>query len=142
MPVRNAKARWEGGLAKGHGSMALGSGAFEGQYSFGSRFEEGTGTNPEELIGAAHAGCFSMALSGVLGQAGHEPEAIDTTARVHLDKDGDGFSITTIELSTQASVPGLSEDEFQRHAQAAKSNCPVSRALAGVDVKLDARLAS
>jgi len=142
MPVRNAKARWEGGLQDGRGSMALGSGAFEGQYSFGSRFEERTGTNPEELIGAAHAGCFSMALSGVLGKAGHEPEAIDTTARVHLDKDGDGFSITTIELSTEARVPGLSEEEFQRHAEDAKRNCPVSRALEGVVIELDAKLSS
>src|SRR5207249_1321329 len=112
------------------------------QYSFGSRFEERTGTNPEELIGAAHAGCFSMALSGVLGKAGHEPEAIDTTARVHLDKDGDGFSITTIELSTEARVPGLSEEELQRHAEDAKRNCPVSRALEGVVIELDAKLSS
>jgi lipoyl-dependent peroxiredoxin len=140
MPVRNANARWEGGLPEGHGTMALGSGAFEGQYSYGSRFESGTGTNPEELIGAAHAGCFSMALAGILGRAGHDSEAIETSARVHLDKAGDGFAITTIELATQASVPGISDEEFQREAEDAKRNCPVSGALAGVEIKLEARL--
>jgi lipoyl-dependent peroxiredoxin len=121
--------------------MALGSGAFEGQYSFGSRFETGTGTNPEELIGAAHTGCFSMALAGILSRAGHNPESIETSARVHLDKAGDGFAITTIELATQAKVPGIADDEFQRHAQDAKRNCPVSGALAGVEIELEARLA-
>jgi osmotically inducible protein OsmC len=140
MPVRNARARWEGGLPKGRGSVALGSGAFEGQYSYGSRFEEGKGTNPEELIGAAHAGCFAMALSGVLGRAGHEPEVIDASARVHLDKAGEGFAITTVELAVEASVPGISEDEFQRHAEEAKRGCPVSKALAGVDIALEAKL--
>jgi osmotically inducible protein OsmC len=120
--------------------MALGSGAFEGQYSYGSRFESGTGTNPEELIGAAHAGCFSMALAGILGRAGHDPEAVETSARVHLDKAGDGFAITTIELATQVSVPGISDEEFQRHAEDAKRNCPVSGALTGVEIKLEARL--
>jgi len=142
MPIRNAKARWEGGLQDGRGSLALGSGAFEGQYSFGSRFEEGSGTNPEELIGAAHAACFSMALSAVLGRAGYEPRSIDTQARVHLDREGEAFSITAIELSTEGSVPGLSEEEFQRNADDAKRNCPVSRALGGVDIKLDAKLSS
>jgi osmotically inducible protein OsmC len=141
MPVRKAKARWEGGLQEGHGTMALGSGAFEGQYSFGSRFETGTGTNPEELIGAAHAGCFSMALAGILSRSGHNPESIETSARVHLDKAGDGFAITTIELATQAKVPGIADDEFERHAQDAKRNCPVSGALAGVEIELEARLA-
>ena len=142
MPIRNAKARWEGGLPEGRGSLALGSGAFEGQYSYGSRFEEGKGTNPEELIGAAHAGCFSMALAGVLTRAGHKPRSIETATRVHLDKVEDAFSITTIELATEASVPDISGDEFQRYAEEAKRNCPVSKALAGVDIKLDARLAA
>jgi osmotically inducible protein OsmC len=141
MPVRNASARWEGGLPAGRGSLALGSGAFQGQYSYGSRFEEGSGTNPEELIGAAHAGCFSMALAGVLSRAGQSPETIETTARVHLDKEGDAFTITVVELATEATVPGLSDDEFQRHADTAKSGCPVSRALAGVRIELDAKLA-
>jgi osmotically inducible protein OsmC len=139
MPIRNAKARWEGGLPEGRGSLGLGSGAFEGQYSYGSRFEEGKGTNPEELIGVAHAGCFSMALAGVLT---HKPRSIETATRVHLDKVEDAFSITTIELATEASVPDISGDEFQRHAEEAKRNCPVSKALAGVDIKLDARLAA
>ena len=140
MPVRNAKARWEGDLPAGSGTMSLGSGAFEGRYSYGSRFEEGTGSNPEELIGAAHAGCFSMFLAGSLGRAGHEPISIETAARVHLDKGDGGFSITAIELATEATVPGLSDEELQRHAEDAKQNCPVSRALA-VEVRLDARLA-
>ena len=142
MPVRKAHAQWNGSLPDGNGMMALGSGAFEGQYSFGSRFEEGTGTNPEELIGAAHAGCFSMALSGVLGRAGVTPESIETDARVHLDKGDDGFSITRIELSTTGSVPGLSAEDFERHAQEAKAGCPVSRALRGVEIALEAKLAS
>jgi osmotically inducible protein OsmC len=141
MPVRNADALWEGSLQDGHGTMALGSGAFEGQYSFGSRFEEGTGTNPEELIGAAHAGCFSMQLSGILGKAGHSPDEITTTARVHIDKVGDGFEITKIELNTNAKVPGLSADEFQGFADQAKQSCPVSKALAAVDISLEAALA-
>jgi lipoyl-dependent peroxiredoxin len=142
MPVRTADARWEGPLQDGRGTMAFGSGAFEGQYSFGSRFEEGAGTNPEELIGAAHAGCFSMFLSGVLGNAGHTPDEIATNARVHIDKVGDGFAITKIELQTRGRVPGLSAEEFQRHAEEAKEGCPVSRALAGVDIALAAELAS
>ena len=101
MPARSANARWEGGLQQGQGSVRLGSGAFEGQYSFSSRFENGTGTNPEELIGAAHAGCFSMALSGELGNAGHEVESIETEATVHLDKVPEGFAIKRIELRTR-----------------------------------------
>ena len=141
MPVRKAHAQWNGSLPDGNGTMALGSGAFEGQYSFGSRFEEGVGTNPEELIGAAHAGCFSMALSGVLGRAGITPDSIETDARVHLDKVDDGFSITRIELSTTARVPGLSAEDFERHAQEAKAGCPVSRALAAIEIELEAKLA-
>ncbi len=141
MAVRESKAQWNGGLPGGSGTMALGSGAFEGQYSFGSRFEEGVGTNPEELIGAAHAGCFSMALSGILGGAGAAPEQIDTTARVHLDKVEGGFGITRIDLHTTGRVPGMSPEDFQRHAEAAKAGCPVSRALAAVEITLKADLA-
>ena len=140
MPVRTANARWEGTLQEGAGTMAFGGGAFEGQYSFGSRFEEGAGTNPEELIGAAHAGCFSMALSGVLQRAGHEPDRIETSARVHLDKDEGGFSITRVELRTEAAVPGLDAQEFERHAEEAKRSCPVSRALAALDIEVQAAL--
>jgi osmotically inducible protein OsmC len=140
MPVRSAEARWEGSLSEGRGTMAFGSGAFEGQYSFGSRFEEGTGTNPEELIGAAHAGCFSMFLSGALGNAGHEPEEVRTDARVHLDKADGGFAITTIDLNATARVPGIESDEFQRIAEASKEGCPVSKALGGVEITLEAKL--
>jgi osmotically inducible protein OsmC len=141
MAIRNANARWEGALRSGKGTMALGSGAFEGQYSYSSRFEEGTGTNPEELIGAAHAGCFSMALANMLAEAGHEATSVETTARVHLEPIEGGPTITRIELATQGDVPGIDDEEFQRHAQAAKAGCPVSRALAGVDISLDAKLA-
>jgi osmotically inducible protein OsmC len=121
--------------------MRVASGAYEGPYSFQSRFEEGDGTNPEELIAGAHAGCFSMALSGELGRAGHEPESIETTATVHIDKVEGGFGITRIELDTRARVPGIDADEFQRLAEAAKQNCPVSRALAAVEtIELNAEL--
>ncbi len=142
MPVRDANAEWKGQLQDGNGTMALGSGAFEGQYSFGSRFEEGTGTNPEELIGAAHAGCFSMAFAGELGNAGHDPQRVATAARVHIDKSDEGFTITKIELKTEAEVPGIDEDEFQKLAEGAKAGCPVSRALTGVQIELDAKRAS
>lgn len=122
--------------------MAFGSGAFEGAYSFGSRFEEETGTNPEELIGAAHAGCFSMALAGALADAGHEPERIHTTATVSLDRvDGD-FEITGVALETDATAPGIDEATFQELAEAAKDGCPVSKALAATDISLTARLVS
>ena len=140
MPVRKAEALWEGGLAKGKGKMKLGSGAFEGSYSFASRFEQGTGTNPEELIGAAHAGCFSMALSFMLEQAGFNPERVQTRARVHIEKVGEGFKITTIELETEGKVPGIDEKTFLEKADAAKKGCPVSVALAGTEIKLQARL--
>jgi osmotically inducible protein OsmC len=126
----------------GEGTMKFGSGAFEGKYSFASRFEDGPGTNPEELIGAAHAGCFSMAFAGNLQRAGHEPQSVETSARVHIDKSGDGFTITRIELDTTANVPGMDDDEFQQIATASKEGCPVSRALAGVgEITLDAKLA-
>ena len=141
MPARTATARWEGGLKDGKGTMRLGSGAFEGQYSFSSRFEEGTGTNPEELIGAAHAGCFSMALSGGLERAGHTANSIDTSARVHLEPGDGGFRIARIDLTTTADVPGIDQASFREAAETAKANCPVSKALTGVDIQLDARLA-
>jgi osmotically inducible protein OsmC len=140
MAVRTANARWEGALRDGSGTMALGSGAFEGQYSYASRFEEGTGTNPEELIGAAHAGCFSMAFANTLATAGHVPKRIETTARVHLVPAEEGPSITQIELQTEGEVPGIDAEEFQTHAETAKANCPVSKALAGVDISLEATL--
>jgi len=120
--------------------MKLGSGAWEGAYSFSSRFEEGTGTNPEELIGAAHAGCFSMALSAGLSQAGFNPTRVQTEARVHLQKADDGFKISRIELTTEAEIPGIDEKTFIEHAERAKAGCPVSKALAGVDIQLTARL--
>ena len=142
MAVRKANAQWHGGIKDGKGTMKLGSGAFEGQYSFSSRFEEGTGTNPEELIGAAHAGCFSMALSAGLGRAGYEPKSVATSARVHLSKGDAGFSISKIELHTEANVPGIDEAAFQEQAKGAKENCPVSKALAGVEIELDAKLVS
>jgi len=141
MITRNATARWEGDLKSGRGTMRLGSGAFEGKYSFGTRFEGSPGTNPEELIGAAHAGCFSMALSLGLTQAGHPPRSIDTTAAVRLDKVGGGFGITGIDLTTRGDVPDISAAEFQKFAEDAKKNCIVSRALAGVEIRLEASLA-
>lgn len=140
MPQRSASAVWEGDLKSGKGTMRLGSGAYEGAYSFASRFEEGKGTNPEELIGAAHAGCFSMALSAGLGGAGFVPKSIRTEARVHLEKAADGFKISRIELQTEADIPGIDEKTFQAQAQTAKVNCPVSKALAGVQIQLQARL--
>jgi lipoyl-dependent peroxiredoxin len=140
MPIRTANAKWTGSLQEGSGTMALSSGAYEGPYSFQSRFEEGDGTNPEELIGAAHAGCFSMALSLGIGQKGHAPESVETTAKVHLDKQGEGFAITKIELTTRARVPGLDADSFQELANLAKQNCPVSQVLTGAEITLDAEL--
>ena len=140
MPTRTARAEWNGNLREGKGTMRLGSGAYEGAYSFKSRFEEGTGTNPEELIGAAHAGCFSMALSAGLGKAGFEPKRIATEARVTFEKVGDGFQITRIHLDTEAEVPGIESAIFKKHAEEAKANCPVSKALTGPEVTLSAKL--
>lgn len=140
MPVRKASAVWEGPIKDGNGTVKLGSGAYEGKYSFGSRFEESPGTNPEELIGAAHAGCFSMALSGGLTRAGNPPTRISTSARVHIEKVGEGFSITRIELDTEAEVPGIDDAAFQDAAQKAKEGCPVSKALAGTEITLNAKL--
>ncbi|PBB28358.1 MULTISPECIES: OsmC family protein [unclassified Mesorhizobium] len=132
MTIREASARWQGTLKEGSGKVKLGSGVFEGAYSFPSRFENGPGTNPEELIAAAHAGCFSMALSAILGTAHHIPTSISTVAKVHLGAAAAGPTITRIELETQAEIPGLAPDEFQNLAERAKTTCLVSRALAGV----------
>jgi len=139
MPQRKADAIWKGNLKNGKGTMKFGSGAFEGAYSFASRFEEGTGTNPEELIGAAHAGCYSMALSNELAQAGFTPESVETTANVTLDA-GSG-AITKILLKVSAHIPDIDNDKFQEFAEGAKNNCPVSKALAGVDISVDVKLA-
>lgn len=140
MPIRTASAVWEGTLKDGQGSMKLGSGAYEGKYSFGSRFDEDPGTNPEELIGAAHAGCFSMALSAGLGRAGFTPRRVATSARVHLEKQDGGVAISRIELTCEAEVPELDEETFQQQAAAAKAGCAVSKALAGAEIELTARL--
>ncbi len=138
MTKRSSTAEWKGTLKEGAGTMSLGSGAFTGPFSFASRFENGKGTNPEELIGAAHAGCYSMFLSALLTNAGFKPTSIKTTSTVHL---GDGPTINLIELATDAVVPGLTETAFQEHAEAAKKGCPVSKALAGPQITLTARLA-
>lgn len=140
MPKRKATAEWNGSLKDGSGKMRLGSGAFEGAYSFPSRFEEGKGTNPEELLGAAHAGCFSMALSATLGKNGFSPRSVKTQATVVLDKVGEGFGITEIHLDTEADVPDIESAKFQELAEAAKVNCPVSKALTGTVIVLEARL--
>lgn len=140
MAVRNAEAVWEGDLPKGKGTMKLGSGAFEGAYSFASRFEEGTGTNPEELIGAAHAGCFSMFLSAVLSKAGHVPNRIHTTAKVHLEQVDGAPWITKIQLTCEADVPGCDEATFMEQVAVSKAGCPVSKALKAVDISVEAKL--
>ena len=140
MAKRTASAVWEGTLKDGKGRVKLGSGAFEGQYSFASRFEEGTGTNPEELIGAAHAGCFSMALSAGLTRAGFNPTRISTNASVSLEKVGEAFKITVIELNTEAEIPNIEEAAFLEQAETAQKNCPVSQALAGTEIRLNAKL--
>jgi osmotically inducible protein OsmC len=139
---RKAEARWAGDLKAGRGTVKLGSGAFEGPYSFVSRFEDGPGTNPEELLGAAHAGCFSMALAHALATAGHPATSITTTATVHLTKGATGFSISGIDLVTRGVVPGVSAEVFLKMAEETKVNCIVSRALASVPMKLDAQLVS
>lgn len=140
MPIRTADAEWKGNLLHGQGKMKFGSGAFEGAYSFTSRFEEGTGTNPEELIAAAHAGCFSMALSAMLAETGFEPKSVKTTAEVTVEKVEGGFAITKSELRTEADVPGMDDATFQVKANAAKSGCPVSKVLAGAKITLEAKL--
>jgi osmotically inducible protein OsmC len=140
MGISKANARWEGSLKQGRGMMRPAH-APEAPFSLNSRFEGGAGSNPEELIGAALAGCFSMALSGALGKAGLSPTAIETEARVHLDKEGDGFKIGSIELTTRAAVPGIEPAKFLEIAQETKRTCPVSKALAGTTIKLEASLA-
>src|SRR5947208_16172641 len=138
MPARTASAVWEGNLREGKGKMKLGSGAFEGAYSFSSRFEEGTGTNPEELIGAAEAGCYSMALSANLEKAGHPATRISTVATVKLEMIGGGPKITSIDLKTDAEVPGVDKAKFQEIAEQTKKGCPVSVALSATQINLNA----
>jgi len=142
MAIRTANARWEGTLTEGNGVMRTGKGGLEGNYSFKSRFEEGEGTNPEELIGAAHAGCFSMALSKGLADAGFTPVSVETTASVHLDRVDGAQTVTQIDLVTVASAPGVDEETFQKVAEGTKQNCPISRLLApGTKITLQASLA-
>jgi osmotically inducible protein OsmC len=140
MPARKASAHWQGDLKQGKGTVKLGSGAWEGRYSFATRFEDGVGTNPEELIGAAHAGCFSMAFAARLSAAGFVPESVATAAAVHLEKGAAGFGISRIVLRCEAKVPGIGEAAFQEQALDAKANCPVSKALAAVPIELEAKL--
>ncbi|MDQ3634835.1 MAG: OsmC family protein [Acidobacteriota bacterium] len=141
--TRKAEADWNGSIKEGNGKVKLGSGAFEGAYSFQSRFsedEDQKATNPEELIAAAHAGCFTMALSGNLGKAGYEPKNIHTTAKVKIEKEGEGFVIPNIDLETEAEVDGIKEDEFQKIAEETKKTCPVSQVLSGAEISLKATL--
>lgn len=140
MASRNADATWQGDLKAGKGTMKLGSGAWEGPFTFATRFEGAKGANPEELVGAALAGCYSMALSAGLGQAKFTPTSIRTSAKVHLEKVPDGFGITRIELTCFAEVPGIAEPEFQRIAEETKKGCPVSKALQAVAIELKASL--
>ena len=141
MPARHSTAKWSGGLKDGSGTMKLGGGAWEGNYSFPSRFEDGTGTNPEELIAAAHAGCYSMALSAGLAKAGFSPKSVETKATVHIGPVDGGFAISKIELEAVADVPELDNEKFQELANGAKTGCPVSKALAATEITLNARLA-
>ena len=135
--IRNASAVWNGTLKEGDGTMKLGSGAFEGAFTFASRFEEGPGTNPEELVGAAQAGCFSMFLAAVLTDAGFPPKQVRTNAKVHLEE---GPRITLIELDTEAEVPNVDEKTFQEKVDVSKKNCPISLALTGPELRVSARL--
>ena len=141
MPKRTSTAKWEGSLREGAGTIGLGSGAWEGPYSARSRFEDAPESNPEELLGAAHAGCFTMALSLILGNEGHEPETLETEATVHLTQKDGGFEIPRIDLSVHGRVPGIDQGEFEKHANTAKDVCPLSKALASVDeITVDAKL--
>lgn len=141
MPIRTASARWQGNFTEGSGIVKTGKGGYEGNYSAKSRFEEGQGTNPEELIGAAHAGCFSMAFSKALADAGFAPSSVETTAKVHLDKTEAGMTVTRIDLTTVGDVPGIDVADFQKIAEGAKENCPISRLLSpGAQISLDATL--
>ncbi|MFI1992390.1 OsmC family protein [Actinoplanes sp. NPDC020271] len=142
MPIRSATARWEGNLTEGSGTVKTGKGGLQGNYSFKSRFEEGEGTNPEELIAAAHSGCFSMAFSKGLADAGFTPSSVETVAKVHMDKTDAGFGVSRIELETVGNVPGIDEATFQKIAADAKENCPISRLLSpGAAISLSAKLA-
>ncbi len=140
MPIRKASAIWNGNLTQGNGTLKSETGAVQGKYSFTSRFEEGVGTNPEELIAAAHAACFSMALSAGLAKAGYNPIKVETEDKVHLEKGNEGFSITKIEVITEAQVEGIDENKFQEIAEATKKTCPVSRVLTGTEIILSAKL--
>jgi osmotically inducible protein OsmC len=143
MATRNGSAEWRGNLRGGSGELAVGDGVFKGNYSFASRFEEGDGTNPEELIAGAHAACFSMALSNILAEHGHAPESVETVAKVHLRPTDAGPTIRQIDLETEGRVPGIDQEHFAKHAEEAKAGCPVSRALASVEeINLTAKLAS
>lgn len=140
MPLRHAEAHWSGGLKAGHGVMQAGQEISGAPYSFGSRFQESQGSNPEELLGAAEAGCYSMAFSQLLEQEGHSPRNIDASADVHLDPKDGGFKITAIDLNVEAVVPGIDNKTFQSLAEKARSNCPVSQAMSGLKINLNARL--
>lgn len=138
--ARTAKVHWEGDIARGKGKIDTASGTVSAGYSFNTRFSNEPGTNPEELLAASHAACFTMALTLGLTRAGHPPAAVDTTARVHLRREGDGFAVPLIELTTTASAPGLDPAQFQQIAAGAKENCPISKALKAVEITLDAKL--
>jgi lipoyl-dependent peroxiredoxin len=140
MPTRTADARWEGTLKEGNGRVKLGSGAFDGEYNFVSRFEAGNATNPEELLGAAHAGCYSMALNNALDQAGTPARYVHTTASVHLTKGETGMSISKIDLVTEAEVPGIDAAKFKEFAQNTLEKCIISRALSAVPMTVEATL--
>jgi lipoyl-dependent peroxiredoxin len=140
MASRKGSAEWKGNLANGQGTLSVGDGRFEGIYTAESRFGDGKETNPEELIATAHAACFSMALSHVLAEEGFNPVSVKTEATVSLEKSGDGFAVTTIELETEAEVPGIDDATFQQHAETAVLNCPVSKALSSCDIRLSAHL--
>lgn len=140
MAERSAKASWEGGLKDGKGTMSLGSGAFEGSFSFNTRMGDEPGTNPEELIGAALAGCYSMALNATLEKEGSPAKSINTEVKVHFGKDDSGFAIQRIDLAVEADVEGLEDDKFQQIAENVKKTCPVSKALAATPINLTASL--
>jgi osmotically inducible protein OsmC len=138
--ARTAAVHWEGDIARGKGKIDTESGTVSGNYSFNTRFSNEKGTNPEELLAASHAACFTMALTLGLTRAGHPPAPVDTTARVHLRRDGEGFDIPLIELTTTVSAPGMDPQQFQQIAAGAKAQCPISRALRAVEITLDAKL--
>lgn len=140
MPTKKAEATWNGDLQSGNGTMKVESGLFEGNYSFATRFQDKDGTNPEELIGAAHAGCYAMALSNELAEAGHNPQSVNVRAQVTFEVTDGGPAITGIKLIAEADIPGIDNDTFQEFAEGAKEGCPVSKALAGTNITLDAKL--